>query len=339
MLSAACFSKVMTTDSPFQRMRTIRGAGVSLDQPHTMVAEGDNLSSQWALMQDFANEVESIGYEYRPLSQNSNSFAGAALQRAGLYGPGTRFPEKFDSQLAFDPISGETRSFRIPGFKKPLVNPINTATPMPFPLNEQATPGPQGSFSDRFRIWGSTPAGIAPQNRPGSFENRFGNWGTVPAGRFGDTDSPVLRALEKHQRSAAPDTPSSTALQWPPSATPIFPRDQPAFVAQIDSAPRPVSYPRLRRVGPDGKPLHLDQPMPPPEHAPAPGMFSGKSIPESRLPPSVWGLPDNSESSGKVDLVNLLVGSTFRNPTLPAQSPDAGWPERSLRRRIAGRRV
>jgi len=85
-------------DSPFQRLRawTDRDREVSLNQPHTMVAEGDDLSARWARMQNFADEVNSIGYEYRPISQNSNSFAGAALQRAGLYGPGTEFPERFD---------------------------------------------------------------------------------------------------------------------------------------------------------------------------------------------------------------------------------------------------
>jgi hypothetical protein len=74
-------------DSPFQRLRAAKAgkdSDVSLSQPYTMVAEGDDLSSRWALMQDFADEVNSIGYEYRPISQNSNSFAGGALQRGGF---------------------------------------------------------------------------------------------------------------------------------------------------------------------------------------------------------------------------------------------------------------
>jgi hypothetical protein len=85
------------TDSPFQRLRALpKGENeedaTSLNQPHTMVAEGDDLSARWALMQDFANEVNSIGYEYRPISQNSNSLAGGALQRGGFLGPGNEFP-------------------------------------------------------------------------------------------------------------------------------------------------------------------------------------------------------------------------------------------------------
>ncbi|MGZ5871140.1 MAG: hypothetical protein ACXWKP_03405 [Bradyrhizobium sp.] len=91
------------TDSPFKGLH-VEGENtdseVSPNQPHTMVAEGDDLSARWALMQDFANEVNSIGYEYRPVSQNSNSFAGGALQRAGFFGPGNEFPERFDHQLA-----------------------------------------------------------------------------------------------------------------------------------------------------------------------------------------------------------------------------------------------
>jgi hypothetical protein len=53
-------------------------------------------------MKEFADEVNSIGDEYRPTSQNSNPFAGGALQRGGFLGPGNAFPEKFDHQLVFD---------------------------------------------------------------------------------------------------------------------------------------------------------------------------------------------------------------------------------------------
>jgi hypothetical protein len=140
------------TDSPFQRLqakttdqrlqpKTIgEDSAAPLNQPHTMVAEGDDLSPRRALMRDFADEVNSTGYEYRPISQNSNSFAGGALQRAGFFGPGTEFPERFDSHRVVEPISGEARSFYVPGFEAPLTNPINTATPMPFPLDAPAAP-------------------------------------------------------------------------------------------------------------------------------------------------------------------------------------------------------
>jgi hypothetical protein len=47
------------TDSQFKRLRAKAGivSDVSLNQRHTMVAEGDDLSSRWALMRDFADDV------------------------------------------------------------------------------------------------------------------------------------------------------------------------------------------------------------------------------------------------------------------------------------------
>jgi hypothetical protein len=73
-----------------------------------------------------------------------------------------------------------------------------------------------GPFSDRFGNWGSAPASTAPlaaPDHPESFDSRFGSWGTAPAGRFGDTRSPVLRALEKYSGSAVPDGSTSVAAQ------------------------------------------------------------------------------------------------------------------------------
>jgi hypothetical protein len=39
----------------------------------------------------------------------------------------------------------------------------------------------------------------------------------------------------------------------------------------------------------------------------------------SPLPPSVWGLPDNSDASGNWDWFNFLTGIASRNPTQPAR--------------------
>jgi hypothetical protein len=86
---------VNNTDSPFGRLKVDPEAinsDTSLSQPHTMIAEGDDLSPQWALMRGFADEVNSTGYEYRPKSQNSNSFAAGALQRGVFWGRVTNFP-------------------------------------------------------------------------------------------------------------------------------------------------------------------------------------------------------------------------------------------------------
>jgi hypothetical protein len=138
---------VNNTDSPFGRLKAEPQGidrNISLNQPYTMVAEGDDLSPQWALIRGFADEVNSTGYEYRPYSQNSNSFAGGALQRAGLVGSGSKIPERFNEQPAFDPASGETNSRYVPGFETTLKNPIDTETPLPFPLDVR-TGAPAGS--------------------------------------------------------------------------------------------------------------------------------------------------------------------------------------------------
>ena len=125
-------------DSPFGRLKGVEGrdADVSMNHPHTLIAEGNDLSARWALMQGYSDEVNSTGFEYRPVSQNSDSFAGGALQRGGYFGPGTEFPERFSNLLVFDPGSGETRPVYVPGFEKPLTNPLNGDAPFPFSLSD-----------------------------------------------------------------------------------------------------------------------------------------------------------------------------------------------------------
>ena len=83
------------TDSRFGRLRArpdiVKSNGAATE-PHTMIAEGGDLSSAWAKMVRFGEEVNSTGYEYRPSPQNSNSFAAAALRRAGFSVRERRFP-------------------------------------------------------------------------------------------------------------------------------------------------------------------------------------------------------------------------------------------------------
>jgi hypothetical protein len=96
------------------------------DPARTMIAEGDDLRSQWTRMKEFGDQVNATGYEYHPTSQNSNSFAAEALGRGGFFGPGTAFPEILDDRLlAVDPASGETRPLQVPAFTARLKNPIN----------------------------------------------------------------------------------------------------------------------------------------------------------------------------------------------------------------------
>jgi hypothetical protein len=72
-----------------------------------------------------------------------------------------------------------------------------------------------------------TPERIAPPTasyRPEQFDNRFGDGGSVAASASGDSGSPVLRALEKYRRSAAPDDLAPTSAQ---RALPATPSSQP----------------------------------------------------------------------------------------------------------------
>ena len=151
--------------------------------------------------------MNSIGYEYRPKSQNSNSFAGGALQRAGYLGLGNEFPERFDSQLVFDPASGETRSFYVPGFQAPLTNPINTARPMPFPLDVPAAPLVPTN-------------GVAPPDRHGFLDNGFENWGPAPASVRGAPDDKPVRYLGRRTYGLSQGSVSDTGAPAVPLASP-----------------------------------------------------------------------------------------------------------------------
>jgi hypothetical protein len=86
--------------------------------------------------------------------------------------------------------------------------------------------------------------------------------------------------------------------------------------------PNPDTYPQLRRVGSafprTTPPSYSDQPTPPAEPAPMHGIFSGTPMLPSPLPPSIFGLPDNSDASGNGDFLNFLTGIASWNPTPPA---------------------
>jgi hypothetical protein len=302
-------------DSPFGRLQTAtkRDTDVSLNQPHTLVAEGDDLSARWALMQDFADEVNSIGYEYRPLSQNSNSFAGAALQRGGFFGPGNKFPERFDGQLVVDPVSGETKSLYTPGFENPLTNPINDATPMPFPLGAPAAPfAPSNGFP-------------APDH-PDSFDPRFGSSRASPAGGPSNTLSPLLRALQKYSDSALPNATDSN-----PSQASVF----------------DTGVPPVRRLTSRNKSLSADSQNSFGASFGNPTFSAADSVPlsssQSATPPAQF-LPDQlNPPGGLAGWIAALAGIDPQNPDQSAPSlqddqlrgfrdePTRPWPIRSLR--------
>lgn len=166
------------TDSRFQRLRakseTVKSDGAATG-PRTMIAEGDDLSSAWAKMVRFGDEVNSTGYEYRPYSQNSNSFAAAALKHAGFFGPGTAFPEFSERLIAFDPVSGKANPAFVTGFDRRLTNPINRPARTPVQgLESPAVPSEanpkhlrQNLFNGRFGIWAAPSDGsLDPPNPP-----------------------------------------------------------------------------------------------------------------------------------------------------------------------------
>ncbi|HET9801376.1 MAG TPA: hypothetical protein VFP82_06780, partial [Chthoniobacterales bacterium] len=201
-------------DSPFGRLQVRPGVG-SKDAPggtQTMIAEGKGLRDRWNRILDFGNGVNSIGYEYRPYSQNSNSFAAGALRHAGLIGPGTATPEIFDRLIAIDPSTGETSFISAPGFDQRLENPIK-------------------AFDNRFGSWTSTRAGTTPRdprrpsvfdtsapavpfaprndlpppNNSASFDDRFGTWkSAMPIGLEPQPDNTIDRRNIRILRRVAP---------------------------------------------------------------------------------------------------------------------------------------
>jgi hypothetical protein len=325
-----------------------RKPGKVPSDPYEVIAEGDDLSANLARMRLFARAVNGAGFAYRGDRQNSNSFAGAALQ-AGELPPATG--------MAHDPAGprGELLEFFAPGLNEPLRAPIG-------PRREPGEVA-RRSFDNRFGKWASSPAGAALVSEAGdlgSLSGRFGNWMSVPVG---DTRSPVLRALEKYRTSTASDGPGSVSAWGQLPATPVLQPDiastggvlgkftkeglvtpaaaassfspeppgsaVPNFVSQESafesrwknppSGPSLDAYPELRRVSSAfSKATPRDpQPVTPPELAPLRGIFGGG--PTLPLPHAVWGLPDRSSPSPGSALSDFLAGLTWGNPaTLPS---------------------
>jgi len=101
------------TDSEFGAISTIVDTAQSghLNRPSETLATGGDLSSQWAAIEQAAQDVNG-NFEYRPLSQNSNTFVAHALEEAGL-SPATGTSD-----------SGET--FNSPGTDQSFSNRIPT---------------------------------------------------------------------------------------------------------------------------------------------------------------------------------------------------------------------
>jgi len=241
---------------------------------HTMIAEGDDLSSRWARMKEFGDEVNKTGYEYHPTSQNSNSFAAEALRCGGFFGPGTTFPEiRDDRLLAVDPASGTTRPLRVPAFSARLKNPINI-------------------FEHRFTRWPREANGDAPDsNQPASVPQD----GLDRAG----TNKPIRYLSRRIGAAPAPTesdvVASDTAFAAPPAFSPGRPTTiDDRFANWIDS---------------DGAiaPLPPHRPVIPAEDNRPRGIFSGKPMPIYPVRPPIFGFPEPGTPDGEDWLLQLLA--------------------------------
>lgn len=267
-------------DSPLQRLQAQHKDereryAAAPGQPHTLIAEGDDLSSKWDQMKRFGDDVNATGYEYRPYSQNSNSFAAGALKRAGFFGPGTAFPEISDRLIAVDPASGETGSVRVPGFDQRLANPINEpvassngSTPF-IPANVFPARDRQNSFSDRFGGWVSSPAGNAAQDM------RRPTW--LP--EAGDASGAASSKPERYLSRRIAGQPDASVFDAGAAAVPFVPPNQ-------NLAPgHPASF--------DGRfavPPQASRPL---------GIVSGKPMPDWPVRPPIWDFPDKSAASAE----------------------------------------
>jgi hypothetical protein len=251
-----------------------------------MIAEGTDLRSQWDQMKRFGEHVNSTGYEYRPYSQNSNSFAAGALKHAGFFGPGTAFPETFDRLLAVDPMSGVTHPVRVPGFDQRLTNPLNEAgtrfNELAIPFAAKAFPESerQNSFDQRFGSWISSPAASAPEGmeRP--------SWLSKIDKKAEATASKPERYLGRQVAGK----PEASTFDADAPAVPLVPSDEnflPGRPASFDDrfgnwiSPPPVSAP----PGPYPPAPQADRPR---------GIVSGEPMPDWPFPPPFFDFPNKS---------------------------------------------
>lgn len=275
---------VKNRDSQFQRLSASanvsrRASDPAFSRPHTLIAEGDDLRSQWERMTKFGDEVNTIGYEYRPLSQNSNSFAAGALKRGGFLGPGTVLPEIFDRLFAVDPASGQTYRMEVRGFDQHLANPQDETAPplqrsgMPFvPANARAAANGHESFDRRF---GSAAAESANSNLPAWMSD------------VGEILRNVDRKPAPYLGRRVAGKPEPSTFDEGTSAVPFVPSNE------VLSSDRPSSLDG--RFGnwttsPGGStPRNPNLPLPPAEPGKPPGIFNDKPIPLWVTPPPIQG--------------------------------------------------
>ena len=238
---------------------------------HTMIAEGDDLSSQWTRMKNFGDEVNATGYEYHPTSQNRNSFAAEALRRGGFFGPGTAFPEIVDDRLLeVNAASGETRPLRVPAFSARLKNPINV-------------------FEHRFTRWPRADAGAPDPSQPASNPNDSFD---------GPGINRPIRYLSRNGASPGQAYGTGTSDAALPAAQAFAPGrpttfdDRFANWTDSDGVTAPLAPHRAPPREEDNRPR---------------GIFSGKPMPNHPVPPPVFGFPEPGAPDDEDWLLQLLA--------------------------------
>ena len=238
-----------------------------------MIASDDDLSSQWDQIKKFGAGVKATGYEYRPTSQNSNSFAAGALKQAGFLGPGTVLPEIFDRLIAADPANGRAHAVRVPGFDEGLTNPLNMAVPpldaVPFvPTNSSPVDGRHASFDKRFE---------SPDPLPQRAENGGRPAWLPPIGTPGVTVAKPERYLARRVTGQSEVLPFHTGAP----AVPFIPSDE------NSSSPRSTAFPdrfgNWNSSRPVSAPRATYSLAPAPAETP-PGIVTGKPQPDLPFP-------------------------------------------------------
>jgi hypothetical protein len=292
---------VRNTDSPFRRLKIRQGRGVgedALDKQHTMIASGDDLSSEWDRMKRFGESTDATGYEYRPLSQNSNSFAAGALQQAGLLGPGTALPEAFDWLVAVDRANKNPYTVRVPGFDQRLQNPLNLAVPpldaVPFvSTNSPVASDRHAPFDTRFENGNSS----LQRNRVES--NGHLNW--LPAiGNRGVTKPRSERYLTRRLT----DGTEVSAFDTGAPAVPFVPSDENSM--SDGSASFVDRFGNWSSAAPVHAPRAAYSLSPSPAEAP-PGIVAGQPNPDLPFPVPFLNL-SKSPSGRDETMDNFLFG-------------------------------
>ena len=316
------------TDSPWGRIDGGERDWRRTDEllPHAILAEGDNLSSQWNLVKAKLEEVKRRGYEYQsPVDQNSNTFVRDAAETARLPVP---------NGIGRD-IDGSIGRYWTPGARH-LSNPINPDGPATnsIPSTDRwpsalLNPAPMDSAaSGAFGSGGQFVPGSASSSRPLYESRSFVAPQESAAPPDAAKDIRVLRRIDRKSNvfnSGAPAVPFATENgisgqgrpasfedrfgSWPsaPAGAPIGSYQQQTASTQPDESMPPTDPRNIRvlsrtvvrggtRSGTSSSPAISSQ-LQPQTTRPL-GVITGQPIPAYPVPPMVFGLPDRSAASG-----------------------------------------